>query len=154
MGIDPVSMSLMAMAAGASVVGGIADNAGARKEAKQYEENAKIAKLSAEQSAAERQRDLVSTLSSIRAITTSRGLDPTSPTQMAFRERLTSEAGAAMSTDRLNSLNQQSQYHTAASVSRARGRASLLKGFLNAGAYGAQAFQKPGVGYGSGGGTK
>jgi hypothetical protein len=133
------------LAGGSSIMGGIADNASSRAEAKQYEANAKLAKLGSEQQAAERQRDLLSTLSTIRAITASRGLDPSSPTGLAINDRLTSDAGAAMSIDRLNSLNQQSQYHGAAAVSRARGRVSLLRGFLEAGAYGAQAFAKTGA---------
>lgn len=151
MGIDPVTatIGMAVLAGGASIAGGISDNAAARAEAKQYEENAKLAKLGAEQSAEERQRDLLSTLSSIRAITTSRGLDPSSPTQMAIADSLTREAGSAMSIDRLNSLNQQSQYHLGAATSRARGRTSLLSGFLNAGAYGLKAAGKAG---GTGGG--
>jgi hypothetical protein len=140
------TIGMAVLAGGSSIMGGVSDNAAARKEAKQYEENAKFAKLGADQSAAQRQQDLLATLSSIRAIRTSRGLDPASPTGQVINERLTQEAGAAMSIDRLNSLSQISQMHGAAAVSRARGRVSLMKGFLNAGAYGFQAAAKAGGG--------
>lgn len=134
MGSEALPLLLLGPMLGGPIAAGMAEKRAANAEAKQFEENAKLAKLSAEQSAEERQRDLMGTLSSIRAIRTSRGLDPSSPTGMAINDRLSTDASTAMSIDRLNSLGQQSQYHLAASTNRARGRVSLLRGFLESGA--------------------
>ena len=128
------------LAALASVGGGLADRNVARAEAKQYEENARIAKLGADQAEVLRREDLLSTLSSIRAIRTSRGLDPDSPTGMAINERIRMQAERGIQTDRLNALSDANKYYTAASVSRAKGGTSLLQGFLRAGMYTSRAF--------------
>lgn len=150
MGIDPVTLTIgmTALAAGGSIAGGFADRASARAEAKQYEENAKVAKIGADQQEVARREDLVSTLSTIRAIRTSRGLDPASPTGQAINDKLTSEAERNIGTDRLNALSQISQMHGAAAVSRARGNVSLLKGFVQAGGYGVQGVAAGGKKYG------
>jgi len=128
-----VYVAVAAVTVTASLVKGRAAKNASDAEAEQFEENAKLAKLSADQMAEERQEDLLSTLSSIRAIRTSRGLDPSSPTGMAINDQLSKEANAGMSVDRINALKEASGMYGAASVSRARGRASLLGGYLGAG---------------------
>lgn len=129
-----------ALAAGSSIAGGIADRNVARAEAKQYEENARQAKIGADQAEVLRREDLLGTLSSIRAIRTSRGLDPTSPTGLAINERVRMQGERAIQAERLNSLNEQGKLYSAAAVSRAKGKTSLIQGFLKAGMYGLNAY--------------
>ena len=125
-----------ALSAASSIAGGVAANRQGKLAAKQYEENARLAKLGADQSEVLRREDLNSTLSAIRAIRTSRGLDPESPTAFAVNEHVRKQGERGIATDRLNALNQAGQYYTAAQVARSQGRSALMSGFLRAGMYG------------------
>ncbi len=137
-----VYVAVAAVTVTTKVVQGRQANKAKQAEAKQLEENAKLAQLSSEQSAEERQQDLNSTLSTIRAIRTSRDLDPASPTGMAINDRVTKETAAGMGVDRLNALKEARGLYGAASTARARGRASLLSGYLEGGSAALSAYQK------------
>jgi hypothetical protein len=136
MGFDPASMMFIgaaALSATSSVFGGIAENNAAKLEAKQYEQNAKIAKIGADQAEVLRREDLLSTLSSIRAIRGARGLDPTSPTALAINRDRTKSAERAAGAERLNALNTAQAYRTQGALTRFRGKTSMIGGFLKAG---------------------
>jgi hypothetical protein len=130
-----------AAAAGSAVIGAAADILGgasqysaAKAEAKQYEQNARNAMIAADQRQGERMRDLQSTLSSIDALRTGRGLDPTSPTGVAIRERVDTDAQRAIGIDRTNALQQSSANYNAATAAKSAGKAAYIGGFLKAGA--------------------
>lgn len=137
-----VYVAVAAVTVTASVVKGRGEARAKAAEAKQFEENAKLARLSADQLAEERQQDLLSTLSSIRALRTSRGMDANSPTSAVIRDKLENEAAVGMSADRINALKEAKGMYGAASVASARGRTSLLSGYLDAGASALSAYGK------------
>lgn len=136
MGFDPATMAVVGSAiisSGADILGGSAEKSAANAEALQYESNAKNAMIAADQRQGERLRDLRSTLSSIDALRAGRGLDVSSPTGAAIRDRVNDDATRAIGTDRLNALNQASANYGAATNARNQGQAAYIGGFLKAG---------------------
>ena len=127
------SMAAMAVSAGASVAGGIVDNSARKEEAKQYERNANLARIGADQEEVLRREDLLSTLSAINSIRVARGLDVSSPTGMAIADRTTMMAERGIGAMQLNARNQSQAFRTQAGISRSQGTMSLLSGFLSAG---------------------
>ena len=150
MGVTAV-IGAAVLGAGANIAGGIAANSQAKTEAAQYEQNARLAKTAANQEEVIRREDLLSTLSSVRAIRTSRGLDPSSPTGQAIGERLTLQAERGIGAERLNALNQAQAYRTQAAITRSQGKTALLTGFLKAGTGLLGTFGGAGGGAGAGG---
>jgi hypothetical protein len=135
MGFDPVTMAIgtIVLGAGSSIAGGFAENSAKQAEASQYDRNAKLAKLGADQEEVVRREDLLATISSINAIRTSRGLDVASPTGEAITQHDTMLAERGIGTERLNALNQAQAYGTQAAISRSQGTSAILGGFMKAG---------------------
>lgn len=119
---------------GADILGGAAQKSAADAEGKQYEQNARNAMTASDQMQGERLRDLRSTFSSIDAIRAGSGLDLSSPTGQAIRDRLSTDAGRSITTDRANALGQASSNYNASASIRAQGKAAYIGGFLKAGA--------------------
>jgi hypothetical protein len=118
----------------AQISGGISANNQARAEAAQYDQNAKSALTAADQSESLRRQDLISTLSSIDAVRTARGLDVASPTGQVIAQNRTARAEQGIDTENLNYRTQAQSYKTQAGISRSQGSAALLGGFLKGGA--------------------
>lgn len=135
MGFDPVTMMLGAtvLSAGGSIAGGFAQNSQSRAEAAQYDANAKASLTAADQSEALRREDLLSTLSSIDATRSARGLEAASPTGMAIRRNTTARADQGINTENLNYRTQSQSYKTQAGISRSQGTSALIGGFLKGG---------------------
>jgi len=112
---------------------GFSENSAKRAEAAQYDQNAKAALTAADQSEAMRRQDLMSTLSAIDAVRTSRNLDVASPTGMAIAAQRTRRAEQGINTENLNYRTQAQSYKTQAGISRTEGSAALLGGFLKGG---------------------
>ncbi len=112
------------------VIGGFAENAAAQVEADEFDKNSEQARLAGEQVSNIRKRDLLSTLSSIDAVRTNRGLSPTSPTGAAIRKDVRGQARRAAGVDQLNALNRQQQFRTQAALSRFRGKTAKLTGII------------------------
>lgn len=131
MGFAPILA--VGLQAGAQIMGGIAENSQKKAEAAQYDQNAKTTLTAADQSEALRRQDLISTLSSIDAVRSARGLEVASPTGMAIRGNTTARADAAINTENLNYRTQAQSYKTQAGISRSQGTAALIGGFLKGG---------------------
>ena len=92
--------------AGLGVVQGIQSSRAAGLERAQYEDEARTAKLAADQEEVARRRRLVSILSENEALRGGRGLSFDSGSELALRESNVSEAERDISTVRLNRLGQ------------------------------------------------
>jgi hypothetical protein len=121
------------LAAGGQIMGGISENNQKRAEAAQYDQNAKATLTAADQSEALRREDLLSTLSSIDAVRSSRGLEVASPTGTAIRQNRTGRAEQAIGAENLNYRTQAQSYKTQAGISRSQGTSALIGGFLKGG---------------------
>lgn len=122
-----------ALSAVGSISAGISANSQARAEAAQYDQNAKAALTAADQSEALRRQDLISTLSSIDAVRSARGLDVASPTGQVIAQNRTQRAEEGIDTENLNFRTQAQSYKTQAGIKRSQGSAALLSGFLKGG---------------------
>jgi hypothetical protein len=117
----------------AQISSGFSANSAYRAQAAQEDQNAKAALTAADQSEAARRQDLISTLSSIDAVRTARGLDVSSPTGIAIAQNRTQRADSAIGTENLNYRTQAQSYKTQAGIDRQQGSAALLGGFLKGG---------------------
>ena len=93
------------------------------------EENARIA---AKQDEANRREELTNSIETIQALRGARNLSATSPGGLALLEGVTEEAQDDIRTSRLNYLQRADQANRAATMSRRRGKTSLLAGYLGA----------------------
>lgn len=121
------------VSAGASIYGGIQANEEAKAEAAQYERNAQLAKIGADQEEVARRQDLNNTLSAIQAIRVGRNLDPSSPTALTLNADVTKRAEQGIGAEQLNAAGQAQAYRSYAAIARSQGSAALISGFLKAG---------------------
>jgi hypothetical protein len=155
MGFDPASAFVIGssvIGGGADILGGASEKSARFAEAKQYENNAKLTAIAAQQEEAARRQDLLSARSSINAYRTARGLDIASPTGMAISDAVTADAERAIGTVKLNAAGQVSSLYNQATIARNQGNAAYIGGFLKAGSRLLNTFGAPkGGGGGSGG---
>ena len=118
---------------GGPIAQGIFGSEAADAQKAQYEFNAKSELIAADQDAASRLSDLNSTMSSINAIRTSRGLDVASPTGMAIASGITKKTDANILASQLNYGTRAQSDMFGAYNANVQGQAALLGGFLKGG---------------------
>jgi len=112
----------------AQVFGGLQANKAARAEARQYEENAALARAQAAQQEAERRRELDRVLATQEAIRSTRQVELVSGTSMAIRDETIAAAEDDIQTIRLNAASLEARYSLGAESARAKGMSGLLTG--------------------------
>jgi hypothetical protein len=132
------ALPLMAIGMALSTAGTAAQAVGARRAAKfervQYEEQAQMAKLQAEEEEAQRRQELQSVLATQEAIRAGQGLDPLSGTGQAIRRFTVGTAERDIKIGRLNALMGARRYGLAAQQAKIGGKAAFTGGLLSAGA--------------------
>jgi hypothetical protein len=95
-------------------------------EAQQYERQSQQFQTRAAQDETARRKDLMSSLDTIAAIRSGRGLDLNSPTGRAIAEGVSDDAERGITTGKANAYEQAARSETAASETRRKGRYSML----------------------------
>ena len=131
MGFVPIIAGVMSGVS--TIIGGLAQKSQADAEAAQYRQNAQNALTAGDQQDAARRADLISTLSSVDAIRTARGLDVASPTGLAIASDYTTRAERAINVTRANAFAQAGADRTAAGIASSQGNAAMITGFLKGG---------------------
>lgn len=119
---------IAAAAALAQVFGGIQAKKSADIEARQYEENAALARAQAAQQEAERRRELDRVLATQDAIRSARDVELVSGTSRAIREETIGAAEDDIATIRMNAGSAQARYSLGAESARAKGVSGLVGG--------------------------
>lgn len=142
MGIDPVTLSVISLAATAtstavgvysSVKQGEAQSAALKSQQQQQQQREEQLRTRAMQDEAARREELASNLSTIEAIRAGRGLSQTSPTALVIRDDLTDNAMDDMRVSRLNILNGAESARQAGQQAGNAASNALTAGYLGAG---------------------
>jgi hypothetical protein len=137
---DPVTLTVIAMAAGtamsagASVMKGRAEYAASKFEEQQLKIQEENQRIAAAQTEARRTEELTSSLETIQAIRSGRGVGQGSPTGSAILTSVTEDALRDIQTEKLGILQKADQSRLAARLADRKASTSLLAGYLNAGA--------------------
>lgn len=140
---DPITIGLTAVGAGASLFGsskaaqanklkGQAEYISAEFEKKQHEINQQQLRTAAAQDEAKRRDGFVSSLETIMALRSGRGLGTTSPTAMAVLDEMRRRNETDIITSKANLLTKSALSGEAAAIAGMKGKTSLLAGDLAA----------------------
>ena len=136
---DPISLMAVTTVASAglgaasSITGGMGAKAASEAQAGRLEQAAAYGRVQADQSSVQLSEELNKTLGNIDVIRAAAGVDPTSPTSAAIRDRQEFVSNRQRTTSVNNILRQADQSEADANYARAAGDFALRSSYLDAG---------------------
>lgn len=126
MSADPVSLIVGGLSLASGFISGKGDQAAQNYKAQQSERAAQIGKIQADQVDASYRSELNSTIANIRAIRSSAGVDPNSPTGMAIDAKQEQTSNRDRSIEVANKRMQATQDEEDAKFYRSSAKSALL----------------------------
>ena len=136
MGIDPVSLAIASAIIGGGsaalgqVMQGRERSMAQRFDSEQKQREAEMYRLSGAQAETKRREHLTSSIETIMAIRSGRGVGEASPTGMGSINEIIEDESRDMRTERINYLTREEQANLASRMAMRQARGSLLAGYL------------------------